>query len=320
MPSWPLSLSFIVPPHSEKFGFGGALKPQAYLERLSSFMRAAERIGVTGAFVYDFPVALDPWLVAFDVLAGSTGLEPIVAVRPHHESAESAARRAADLGYRFGRPTHLNVVAGATRSSRAEADPSDRTTARAELGRYAARLRGELERRCDLANGRSLVVTPSSQTPGLVPADCVLMMARPRGMLAESISRARREQQVDRISMLVGMIVRDTEDEAWAAARLLSRPDRRQEIAGQLFMSQVVSSEHTTSYALAEERELHDERLWYGAPARGIDAPKLVGSVQQVAAWLSSCERLGVTDVIIDLASDSAEYAHIGKVFGMQGS
>lgn len=120
--------------------------------------------------------------------------------------------------------------------------------------------------------------------------------------------------------MLVGMIVRDTEDEAWAAARLLSRPDRRQEIAGQLFMSQVVSSEHTTSYALAEERELHDERLWYGAPARGIDAPKLVGSVQQVAAWLSSCERLGVTDVIIDLASDSAEYAHIGKVFGMQGS
>ena len=64
MPSWPLSLSFIVPPHSEKFGFGGALKPQAYLERLSSFMRAAERIGVTGAFVYDFPVALDPWLVA----------------------------------------------------------------------------------------------------------------------------------------------------------------------------------------------------------------------------------------------------------------
>ncbi|ORT57384.1 LLM class flavin-dependent oxidoreductase [Streptomyces sp. CB03238] len=320
MSTWPLSLNFIVPPHSAKFGFGGKLEPEDYLERLNAFMAAAERIGVTGAFVYDFPVALDPWLAAFDVLAGSTALEPIVAVRPHQESVESVARRVADLGYRFRRPTHVNVVAGATRSSRATDDErKDKIAARAELGRYAERLRAELDVRCDPGVGFSQVVTPSSTTPGLVPADCVLMMARPREILSESIARARKEQQVDRISMLVGVVARDTEEEAWEAARALSGPDRRQQVAGRMFMSQVVSSEHTQSYALAEEQEVHDERLWYGAPARGIDAPKLVGSVEQVAAWLRSCQELGVTDVIIDLPNDAGEYAFIGRVLQAGG-
>jgi hypothetical protein len=299
-----------------RFGFGGKLEPPAYLKRLDAFMAAAERIGVTGAFVYDFPLALDPWLAAFDVLADSTALEPIVALRPHQESAESVARRVADLGYRFGRPTHVNVVAGATRSSRATAgDRGDKIAARAELASYAERLRVELDQRCDFSVGRSLVLTPSSGTPGRVPADGVLLMARPRGQLSETIMRARAEQQVDRVSMLVGIVARDTEEEAWAVARGLSKPDRRQQVAGRLFMSQVVSSEHTASYALAEEREVHDELLWYGAPARGIDAPKLVGSVRQVAAWLDSCRSLGVTDLIVDLASDPAEYDFTGQVF-----
>ncbi|MER6333525.1 LLM class flavin-dependent oxidoreductase [Streptomyces sp. NPDC001034] len=313
MPSWPLSLNFIVPPHSAQFGFGGVLEPEAYLERLGLFMGAAEEIGLTGAFVYDFPVALDPWLAAFDVLAGSRALEPIVAVRPHQERPESVARRVADLGYRFRRPTHVNVVAGATRSSRAD-DRGDKVAARAELGRFAAQLKVELERRSDPAVGRSLILTPASSTPGLVPADGVLMMARPRPLLAEGIERARKEQQVERISMLVGFVVRDTEEEAWEAAARLSVPDRRQQVAGRMFMAQVVSSEHAVSYGLAERSELHDERLWYGAPARGIDAPKLVGSVAQVAAWLASCRELGVTDLIVDLPNDAAEYAFTGRV------
>ena len=81
-----------------------------------------------------------------------------------------------------------------------------------------------------------------------------------------------------------------------------------------MFMSQVVSSEHTKSYALAEAQDVHDERLWYGAPARGIDAPKLVGSVAHAAEWLRSCQELGVTDLIIDLLPDPAEYAYVAKV------
>ena len=80
-------------------------------------------------------------------------------------------------------------------------------------------------------------------------------------------------------------------------------------------MSQVVSSEHTASYALAEQQEVHDERLWYGAPTRGIDAPKLVGAADQVRAWLRSCADIGVTDIIVDLPPNVAEFAHLGPVF-----
>jgi hypothetical protein len=60
---------------------------------------------------------------------------------------------------------------------------------------------------------------------------------------------------------------------------------------------------------------VHDERLWYGAPTRGIDAPKLVGSAAQVREWLRSCADIGVTDIIVDLPPTVAEYEHLGAVF-----
>ncbi|HEX4728499.1 MAG TPA: hypothetical protein VH298_11925 [Jatrophihabitans sp.] len=309
---WPRSLSLIVPPHSEGFGLGGKLAVPDYLARLTDHLAAAERVGVTGAFVYDFPVAMDPWLAAFDVLACSNLLQPIVAVRPHQESVESVARRAVDLHYRFGRPTHLNLVAGATSPSRPAADLADRQAARQRLAGFASELRTELDRRQSIG---PLLFTPSSSTPGLVPVDCVLLMARPRPALAAEVARIRAEQQVDRVAMLVGLLVRPTTELAWQASRTLYPPDRRQQVAGRLFRSQVVSSEHLASYALADQQEVHDELLWYGAPARGIDAPKLVGSPVEVSDWLVSCRELGVTDLIIDLAPDPAEYDCLGQLF-----
>lgn len=162
-------------------------------------------------------------------------------------------------------------------------------------------------------------MTPSSSTPGRVPADCVLMMARPRSSLAADIARVRAEQQVDRIAMLVGLVVRANEQDAWAATTTLYQPDRRQQVAGRLFASQVVSSEHTASYALGDQQEVHDERLWYGAPMRGIDAPKLVGSAGQVASWLSACQSLGVTELIIDLVPDPDEYQWVCQALSAIG-
>jgi hypothetical protein len=315
---WPSTLSFIVPPHSESFGLGPKLAPQVYLDRLVAYQRGAEQEGIVGAFVYDFPVAMDPWLAAYDVLAYSTALQPIVAVRPHSESPESVARRVVDLGYRFGRPTHVNIVAGATRPSRQAADLGDKEAARRRLGEFAGELRAEIDRRLDPADERPLLFTPSSSTPGVVAADCVLMMARPRETLAEDIAKVKAEQQVDRIAMLVGLVVRETDEVAWEATVRLHPPDRRQQVAGRMFMSQVMSSEHTKSYALAAMKEVHDERLWYGAPARGIDAPKLVGSVAAVSEWLRSCRDIGVTDVIIDLPPDPSEYGHMGLVFSAE--
>ncbi|MFL6164584.1 MAG: hypothetical protein ACJ74U_20495 [Jatrophihabitantaceae bacterium] len=286
---------------------------------MTGYLDAAERIGVTGAYVYDFPVAMDPWLAAFDVLACSTGLQPVVAVRPHQESAESVGRRVADLYYRFGRPSHVNVVAGATGPSRAAGDLEDRAAARRRLAEFAEQLRAELDRRLGPTAGEVQLVTPSSSTPGRVPADCVLMMARPRPALADDIARIRDAQQVHRIAMLVGLVVRATEQEAWTATGTLYQPDRRQQVAGRLFASQVVSSEHTASYALADQQEVHDERLWYGAPTRGIDAPKLVGSADQVGSWLNSCQALGVTDLIIDLVPDPDEYRWVGHALAAVG-
>ncbi|MFD0635644.1 hypothetical protein ACFQ9X_32940 [Catenulispora yoronensis] len=78
------TVSVIVPPHTENFGSGRRLPAPEYLDRLTAHLAAAARAGAVGAFAYDFPAAIDPWLAAFDVLNGSV-LQPIVAVRPHQE-------------------------------------------------------------------------------------------------------------------------------------------------------------------------------------------------------------------------------------------
>ena len=117
------------------------------------------------------------------------------------------ARRVVDLGYRFGRPTHVNLVAGATSPARSAADLEDRQAARRRLGEFADSLRAEIDRRLDPGSERPLLVTPSSSTPGVVSADCVLMMARPRKVLADDIARVRAEQHVERVAMLIGLAV-----------------------------------------------------------------------------------------------------------------
>lgn len=307
-------MSAIVPPHTQNFGSGHELPVQVYLDRLTAQLAAAEQIGVVGAFAYDFPAAIDPWLAAFDVLTRSA-LQPIVAVRPHQESAESVARRLLDLGYRFGRPTHVNLVSGATAASRAVGDGGDKVAARQRLGRFAAELRAEVSRRLDPADARSpLLITPSSSTPGVVPVDMVLMMARPRPALAKEIARIRDDQGVERISLLIGMVVRETEEQAWAAAADLYPDDRRQRLANKMFMGQVVSSEHRAAHEFGEGQTVQDERLWYGFPTFGLDAPKLIGSTEQVLAWLDACADIGVTDLIIDLPANTGEYLHLGPV------
>lgn len=316
-------MSAIVPPHTENFGSGAALPPRDYLDRLTRHLTAAEQAGATGAFAYDFPAAIDPWLAAFDVLACSA-LEPIVAVRPHRDSAEAVARRLLDLAYRFGRPAHVNLVSGATAAAREAADTGDKAAARRRLGQFAAELRAELAKRADPADpadpsnpagpAAPLLITPSSSTPGVVPVDLVLLMARPRPALAGQIARIRAEQGVDRVALLVGVVARPTEEAAWAAAAEMFPEDRRKRVANSLFMAQVVSSEHQAAHAFGEGPGVQDERLWYGFPTFGLDAPKLVGSVEQVRGWLDTCTEIGVTDLIVDLPADPGEYSHLRPV------
>jgi alkanesulfonate monooxygenase SsuD/methylene tetrahydromethanopterin reductase-like flavin-dependent oxidoreductase (luciferase family) len=144
--------------------------------------------------------------------------------------------------------------------------------------------------------------------------DVVLMMARPRQALAKEVARVRAEQGVERISLLIGLVVRETDEQAWAAAAELHPDDRRQRLANKMFMPQVIASEQRANYAFGEQCTVHDERLWYGFPSCGMDAPKLIGSADQVRAWLDDCADLGVTDLIIDLPANPAEYAYLRPV------
>lgn len=85
-------------------------------------------------------------------------------------------------------------------------------------------------------------------------------------------------------------------------------------LTARLFVSQTSSLQHRTNVELAERGDVFDGHLWYGSDKIGIDAPKLVGSYEQVREALARYVDLGVTDILLDLPSSDVEFEHILKV------
>ncbi|GAA4057069.1 LLM class flavin-dependent oxidoreductase [Actinomadura miaoliensis] len=331
----------VCPGHADVFGAGahgpapGGGSGAAYRETVAAHCAAAERLGASAMLIYDFWQSLDPWLAGQLVLAASTTLEPIVAVNPTLAHPAIAARAVAGLCHLYGRRVNLNVVAGA-KAAELQAlglDP-------AEGGKYErmadfidalrAVLRGEPhsgpcyglrsappEPPPDPALAPR-VLAPGSRSPEIAAVlprlDRALVMAKPRADIAAEHERLAAGGLTGGLAMIVGVVARDTDEQAWDTADRQYAATRRDAFTRRLFARQVTSSQHRANIDLAEAGALHDECLWYGAGRIGIDCPKLVGSYKTVAAALDAYRELGVRTVVLDLPYEPAEYEHVARV------
>lgn len=299
---WPRRLHVMVPPHTQRYAVGDRLPVEDYLLRLREHLAAAEDLGADGVLIYNFASALDPWLVAWDVLAASRTAVPIIGILPYQETAESVLRRLDGLRYRFGRTPYLNVVAGASQTQRRAAGyDGDRLRARKELAVYVEALRDEPTR----------IYTPGSSSATEVPVDCdaTLVLAKPRQALRDEAAT-----QPSALAMLVGIVARESSQSAWAEARARFTGDRRSRLAVRMQRADNASSQHRLNFDLADQGELHDECLWYGSGTTGVDAPKLVGSYAEVGEALLRYRACGVEEVVVDLPADVEDYRHVAAL------
>lgn len=305
-------LHTMVPPHTGRYAHGEPDDVDTYLRRLAAHLAAAEDLGVEGMLVYNFPAALDPWLVAWDVLAASRSVAPILGLLPFAEEVSAVSRRLRGLRYRFGRTPYLNVVAGASRAQRdRHGVGDDRKLARAAVAGFIDDLRATGDA------GPARIYTPLSSMEREIPVagDAVLTMAKPRERLRPEIEAAGGRS----VAMLVGIVARPTAGEARAVAGRDFAPDRRTDIAVRMQMADNASSQHRTNHNLASSGEWHDECLWYGARGVGADAPKLVGSYGEVAAALRTYFAAGVRELIVDLPPSTGEYDHVARALTAAG-
>lgn len=306
---------------------GGRAVDLPYLQQVAL---AADSLGYYGVLIPTGKSCEDAWLVASALAPLTKRLRYLVAVRPGLQPPSLAARMAATLDRLSEGRLLINVVTGG--------DPVENKgdgiflshTERYQVTReflsvYSRLLKGEKvdfqgeHLRVEGAevlfppvqeNGPPLFFGGSSEDALEVAAnqiDTYLTWGEPVEQVAEKIAVVRQRAQARGRTLEYGIrlhvIVRETEEEAWAAAdKLIAHLDDDTIAAAQKIFSRMDSTGQARMSALhggSKESLRIAPNLWAGVGlVRGGAGTALVGNPQQVAERIREYQALGITHFI----------------------
>jgi alkanesulfonate monooxygenase len=154
---------------------------------------------------------------------------------------------------------------------------------------------------------------------GAAECDVFAIYAEPRATTAERIAdfraRAAKHGRTVGFNMSVRPIIAETEGAAWDnAKRILDGMTGKLGWARQEGVRAPVDNAGRRQFAFAQEKDIHDERLWMGITrATGAlgNTSCLVGTAEQVAGAILRYYRLGISSFLIrgfDPIADAAEF------------
>jgi alkanesulfonate monooxygenase len=306
-----------------------------YLRAVADVARWSEDAGCEGILVYTDNGIVDPWLVSQVVIEASDRLAPLVAVQPIYMHPYSVAKMITSLAYLHGRRVYLNMLAGGFRNdllALGDETPHDERYARTtEYTRIIL----------DLLEGKAPVTTEGDyyRVDGLrlmppLPAELMpgvlLSGSSPAGLAAAEALGATavkyphppgEEEPPDgtEFGVRVGIVARDTEDEAWRVALERFPEDRTGQITHKLAMK--VSDSHWHEQLSRRVDGSHDGKrnpYWLG-PFQNYKTfcPYLVGDHATVAAQIARYHDLGATTFILDIPPSREELEQVARVFGL---
>jgi alkanesulfonate monooxygenase len=308
-------------------------RPAPSVAALREFAWQSEEAGCTGALVVTDNAQLDPWLVAQTLLEASARLVPLVAVQPVYLHPYSVAKMLASLACLHGRRVDLNLVAGGFRNDLAalgDATPHDERYAR--LSEYASIVQQLLAGARPVSfQGRYYSVSNLKLSPAL---DAALQPALLMSGSSDAGARTARELGATAIEyppppeecaagapgargVRVGIVARDTEEEAWAVAHARYPEDRRGQIAHQLAAKVSDSVWHQRLSERADRAAAPLRATYWLGPFRNYKAvcPFLVGSHAQVAHALARYVQAGFRTFILDVPATREDLRHAGLAF-----
>ncbi|MFK8257215.1 FMNH2-dependent alkanesulfonate monooxygenase [Erwinia sp. AnSW2-5] len=307
---------------------GGRPVDLPYLQQVAL---AADNLGYYGVLIPTGKSCEDAWLVAAALAPITKRLRYLVAVRPGLQPPSLAARMAATLDRLSEGRLLINVVTGGdpveNKGDGIFLSHADRYQVTREfLEVYSRLLKGE---KVDFhgdhirvegseilfppvqENGPPLYFGGSSDEAIDVAAsqiDTYLTWGEPVAQVAEKLAvvRQRAEERGRTLSygIRLHVIVRETEEEAWAAAdRLISHLDDDIIAAAQKIFSRMDSTGQARMSALhsgSREDLVIGPNLWAGVGlVRGGAGTALVGSPQQVADRIREYQALGIENFIL---------------------
>jgi alkanesulfonate monooxygenase len=311
-----------------------AVARELYVQNVIEVARWSEEAGCEGILVYTDNSLVDPWLVAQMIIQNTRTLCPLVAVQPAYMHPYAVAKMVASLGHLYGRRVYLNMVAGGFRNDLAalnDITPHDKRYVR--LVEYTTIIQELLKSPEPVSyRGEFYVVDKLRMTPPLPPelmpgvlvsgsSDAGLAAAAALGALAVKYPQpAENEpdwcQSPIESGVRVGIVARESEDDAWKTARLRFPENRKGQITHKLAMKTSDSAWHKqlSDLAVATENNASPYWLW---PFENYQTfcPYLVGSYDRVASEVAKYIERGHTAFILDIPATGEELGHINQVF-----
>lgn len=306
---------------------GGRAVDLPYLQQVAI---AADNLGYYGVLIPTGKSCEDSWLVASALAPVTKRLRYLVAVRPGLQPPSLAARMAATLDRLSGGRLLINVVTGGdpveNKGDGIFLSHAERYQVTREfLDVYSRLLKGE---KVDFhgehihvegaevlfppvqENGPPLYFGGSSDEAIDIAAnqiDTYLTWGEPVAQVAEKLAVVRQRAEAQGRTLSYGIrlhvIVRETEEEAWAAAdRLISHLDDDTIAAAQKIFARMDSTGQARMSALhggSRDGLLIGPNLWAGVGlVRGGAGTALVGNPQQVAERIREYQALGIENFI----------------------
>lgn len=310
-------------------------------EYLRQVAVAADTLGYDGILIPTGSGCVDPWVTAASIAPVTRKLKLLVAVRTALTRPAAAARMAATLDQALHGRLLINVVAGGDAAElAADGIFLDHDARYAEAGEFLTIWRQLLAGETvnfdgkyhQIRDGKNYFPPVQKPYPGVYfggssPAahelaaeqvDAYLSWGEPPAAVAEKIAdvraRAARHGRSVRFGVRLHVIVRETSDEAWAAAeRLISHLDDETIAKVQQRYASMDSEGQRRMAALHGGRRDRLEvspNLWAGVGlVRGGAGTALVGDPQTVAARLKEYADLGVDTFVL------SGYPHLEEAF-----
>jgi len=305
-----------------------------YLRRVADVARWSDEAGYRGILVYTDNGIVDPWLVSQIILQSTKSLCPLVAIQPIYMSPYTAAKMVATLGFLHDRRIYLNMLAGGFKNDllalNDETPHDDRYVRTVEYTKIMTALLSSPEpvtfegKYYKVTNLKMTPPLPEELYPGILisgSSDAGLAAAREIGATAVKYPKPPGEevdQRGDTVDsgVRVGIIARESPDEAWRVGRERFPEDRKGQITHQLAMKVTDSQWHKQLSQLGEQPVSEENPYWLG-PFENYNTfcPYLVGSYDRVADELAKYIELGFTTFILDIPPSEEEVEHTAIVF-----
>jgi alkanesulfonate monooxygenase len=312
--------------------------PDTYLQRVTDIARWSEAAGCEGTLVYTDNGLVDPWLLSQAIIESTGQLCPLVALQPVYMHPYSAAKMVASLGFMHNRRVWLNIVAGGFKNDLAalgDETPHDERYDRAtEYVQVMLRLlAGEVTtlegRYYRVKNLRMTPPLPTALQPGVLmsgSSPAGFAAARAIGAIPVKYPEPPGQEEASagdsEFGVRIGIIARDTEDEAWRIAHERFPEDRKGQIAHAVAMKVSDSSWHQqlsrSDAGLAAENGIDQTRNPYWlVPFQNYKTfcPYLVGTQGRVAELVAGYLRLGARTFILDIPRSEDDLRHTALVF-----